>query len=492
MAKSTFIKLLFLVLWLVNFGSWANNDTQRKPQASAPNLNQAITLLADYLKIPSVTGNEQAAGKFLADYCQSAGLFVEHFSQEKNSYNFAASIYPLAIGKPNIIFHNHIDVVASGDTSKWDYPAFDGYVSDSVIWGRGAIDCKGLAVMQLMAILDFKQTLQDRVLPFNVTMLSVSNEETGGALGSEMVIDQYLDYLKPAVVLGEGGSGLKDVLLSKPQETVYGISIAEKSNLWLELKLKENSFGHGATPANSYANKSMIQALNRLYNSKTKLKFDRANKLMFKKLGQAEGGIKGFFLKNLNWAILAPLVKPHIKKNPLFKSLLTNTFTLTNLNNPPGPPNKISNESTAVLDCRLLPGTNPKAFIRKIKNIIDEPKIEVEIIGQGPNGGSTKPGFFYEALEKALKTYNFGENIHVIPFLFPASSDNAYFREQGIPTYGFMPAILSQEEIKSVHNENERISIKALNSGIVVFNLMLQNISQKYDQQDINLEVSSD
>ena len=50
----------------------------------------------------------------------------------------------------------------------------------------------------------------------------------------------------------------------------------------------------------------------------------------------------------------------------------------------------------------------------------------------------------------------------VLPFLFPASSDNTTFRLAGVPVYGITPMIMDDDLIATVHNINERMPIDAL------------------------------
>lgn len=439
-------------------------------------LHQAADFLSNYIKYESVTGYEGAAGKYFSDYCSDKGLHINYFSVKDDSYNFSASLFPLSLKKPNIILLSHIDVVPAGDTIDWKHHPFSGAVIGDQIWGRGALDCKGLAAMQMMALLEIKEKYANEDLPYNITLLVVSNEEDNGLKGSQIIANNFLDVLNPAVVLGEGGSGMKGVLSSKPDADVYGISIAEKVNLWVKLELKQISNGHGATPSLNYANKVMIGALNRLNNSKVKLKFNKSNRLMFRKLGKAEGGIRGLFIRKINWDILTPFVKKYVKSDPLYLSLVTNTITVTNLFNPPGPPNQVADFSVAYLDCRLLPGTNKKAFLRHIKRVLDEPSISISVIGESPDNDPTKPDHSYKALEKAILTEN--PNAHTIPILFPATTDNSFFRAKNIPVYGIIPAVLDLSTIQSIHSVNEKISFKELESGIKIYSLFLENMMQ--------------
>lgn len=448
--------------------------------------DETALLLSQYLQIPSVSGNELEAGQFLAAYCAENGLVVDYLTVEEDSYNFAASLYPLTLGKPNIVLLNHIDVVPAGDKKLWTYDPFGGTIADGYIWGRGALDAKGLGIMQLMALLSMKDRADTVELPFNVTLLCVSGEETGGSKGAAIIVEYFLRYLNPVVVFGEGGSGLMGVLPAKPNVGLYGISVAEKRPLWIALELQQITFGHGATPAPQYANKSMIEALNRVNNRKLRLEFDKSNRLMFRKYGKAVGGVNGFFISNIHWSILSPFVKSFLNKNPLYKSLVTNTITFTNLYNPPGPPNKIANSANAVLDCRLLPGTSKKAFLRYLTNLIDNPDITIKVLNkESIPGGFSKPNIFFDAMEEAITALD--PSAEVVPILFPATTDNSYFRKYDIPTYGLIPAVISQEMVASIHSVDEKISLEALYEGIAIYSNFLNIVmAMEWDDKAID------
>lgn len=449
-----------------------------------PRLKEAVTLLSDYIKFPSVTGHEIEAGIYFKEYCRKQGLHITTFSEDTGAFNFTASLYPLSLGKPNIVLMHHIDVVEAGDPTYWAKAPFSGEVIKKEVWGRGAIDAKGLGVMQLYALLDMKSKFPGKDLPFNITLLCVSNEESGGTKGAKLVVDYYLKYLNPSVVLGEGGSGFTGVISSNMNAPVFGVSIAEKSSLWLKLDLKYDTYGHGATPAINYANKEMIQSLSNLNNRKFYLKFNKANRMMMRELGKAEGGIRGFFISRSNWSILNPFVKKYIKRDPLLTSLFTNTITVTQLYNPPGPPNSIPSMATAMLDCRLLPDVKKNLFLWQVKKLINEPKIEITVINESPMAEETKPDDFYEYLKSSIKDYY--PNSYVVPVLFPATTDNSYFREQKIPTYGLVPSILSIEIVGTVHSTNERISFEALDSGINIYSSFLEK-SMSYKEKKFKL-----
>ena len=428
-----------------------------------------------YLRIASVSGNEFEAGRFLEQTGKSWGLETACLNCTDTSINIALSLFPLSSKKPNILLFSHLDVVPADDSLDWKFSPFSPPQTDTAFLGRGALDAKGLTFMHLVGLLKWKKSLAGRSLPFNVTVLSVCGEETGGFRGAKVLSEHFMDILQPWAVYGEGGSGVTNIVPSKPELAVFGIAVAEKTNLWLRLDLKFNSFGHGAAPPSSYVNKDMLKALHKLSEVEGRIEFNKTTKRMFRHFGSLEGGFKGFVLKHLHWTICRPAVHQLERMEPLFSSLLKNTSVLTNIYNPPGPPNQISTKATAFLDCRLLPQTNLKKFIRDIKYGLFEPRFKVSIINECPIANESSPDLpEYKALSDAIIS-NY-PNAKTIPILFPASTDNNYFRQFGIPTYGITPALLSRIDLASIHGINELIRKTDFYLGAGIVQDLLKNL----------------
>lgn len=431
---------------------------------------QATQFLSEFLSIPSVTGNEKSAGIFLTDYCRSKGLHLTMFSEEDSSYNFAASLYPLSQKKPNIILESHIDVVMVEDINRWDFPPFSGAISNGKIYGRGAIDAKGLMAMQLLALVRFKDSLDNNHLdfPYNITLLAVSGEELGGETGTQYILDKHWDSLNAAVVFGEGGAGIPNMISKDTTHMLFGISVAEKSNIWIELKTQKFKDSHGAAPPSLYANKKLIKVLIRIMNEKKTPRFDEVTRNMFKALSQSERGISKIMIRHINWDIFRPFVKKYFNEGELLHPFIFNTYAITHIGNPEGSPNQIASEATAILDCRLLPNVNHEKFIKKIERLA-EPRMKTTIITESPDAPPSTQDVYYQKMEDAiLTTY---KNAQVVPILLPVSTDNNYYRLKGVNVFGIIPACLNMEELSGVHGSNEHIRINAFMEGIQTFNI---------------------
>ena len=360
--------------------------------AQVENEDDPAVFLSHLIQKKSITGNERVASNFVLRYCSEKGLNIRIFSDSDSTFNFCASLYPLSEKKPNIVFLSHLDVVPAGDTSYWDYPPFSGTIKDGFVWGRGAIDCKGLMTMQLFSVINYIGESKIHDLPYNVSVLFVSGEEEGRNNGSEYVSETYLKELNPAVIFGEGGSGLRDFIPSKPDLAVFGISISEKKALWLKLSVNVPASGHSAVPPELYANKRLLRALIRLLDEKKIVRFDKPSRQMFRDLGKLEGGIRGFLIGHVNWGIILPFAKSYLSEGGELYPFVYNTFVITSISSPSSGINQISEKASAILDCRLLPETDPEKFIKRIENIVG-PKISVTVLLESP-GAKPFPYFF--------------------------------------------------------------------------------------------------
>lgn len=411
--------LLFFLIVNITYGQDFTFQNG-KVKTTIPNL------LSEYIQKASISGNEKTAGDWIKSICKQNGLFIHEMGSSNGNYNFAASVRRLEEGLPNIIFLNHIDVVPVGDTSKWDYPPFAGEIADGEVWGRGAFDNKGAAIVQLASVVQAAKSFSGKKdLPFNVTFLAVSCEETQCEGGVKYVIDNYLKALNPAVVIGEGPPGLIGIVEADTTLPLFGISIAHKRAFWLKLELEIPTSGHGSTTPLSYSNKDMVIALNNVVTHDQPVIYNDVNTRLLKDLGKAEKGLKASALKHPH--TYKPVLVPKLRERPEVFSLLSNTVTLTSLQSETNIVNLIPGKTTALLDCRLLPETNRDEFLPNFKKRLKNDAIKVTVVNEmPPMTPSSDTTVFYRSLEQAIaKMY---PEAYIMPMMMPNFNDVGIFR----------------------------------------------------------------
>jgi len=60
--------------------------------------------------------------------------------------------------------------------------------------------------------------------------------------------------------------------------------------------------------------------------------------------------------------------------------------------------------------------------------------------------------------------YHYPDSL-VAPLLMLGTSDSRYFRERGVPSYGFMPAVIPLSDIGLIHGIDEKISVDNMKKG---------------------------
>jgi acetylornithine deacetylase/succinyl-diaminopimelate desuccinylase-like protein len=121
-------------------------------------------------------------------------------------------------------------------------------------------------------------------------------------------------------------------------------------------------------------------------------------------------------------------------------------------------------EATAQLDCRLLPGEKPADFLNLLREVIADDSIKIETILSFAASASAADSAFMTAVRKLVAS-EFSD-VPVVPSVIPGFTDSHYFREHGIDSYGFVPFVLTEEDEKSVHGVNERVSVENLREGV--------------------------
>lgn len=462
--KRTISILLLLLPYLGFFQSFEMIGIQGK--AVRPEM-----VLQDFIRIPSVSGSEKQAGEFLAKICELNGLYVSMLGTENGNYNFGASIFPLEDKKPNIIFLNHLDVVPENDTAA--FGPFSGRIEAGNIYGRGAVDNKGTAMMQLYALVKLRARENFADSPYNITMLSVSCEETQCEGGVAYVLEHFEEKLNAVAVIGEGPTEITNLLEGDFEHALFGISLAHKRALWLELELRQEIKGHGSITPNAYPNKELVEALHRLTKKNQKAVFNELNTRFLKELSEHYSGASKFAMKNPR--LMRPFLVKKLRQNPELFSIFSNTVTLTNIGSNGNAMNKNSTVAWAQIDCRLLPDTDERKFLNEVKKQLKNDSIKVKVIRSLPRNEPSVTGtIFYENLKAAIKEgYPHASTIRV---MMPNINDLGYFRARGIPSYGSVPIVLSHDAIENIHGENEYLSIEALHKGAEVYNIFMKKM----------------
>ena len=416
---------------------------------------EAAVLLSEYIQVDTVNppGNELAGAMFFSEWLQAEGIpyTIDEFAPGRA--NLVARLSGQG-GDAPLCLISHIDVVTS-EAEKWDADRqpLSGARVDGYVWGRGALDMKGMGAIELLTLIWLKRL--EVPLQRDVILLAVADEEVDG-LGIQRAVETW-DEIGCSHVINEGGMGLIDMLFEG--QTVYPISVAEKGAIWLKM-IARGEPGHGSTPRANTAPRQLIAAANAL--ATRPIDYQITDDLMefLVSMGKDQGGLSGFVMQRP--PLVNRLVKPKLVDNPLTRAVMINTVNLTGFSSGEHKPNVVPSEVYALLDCRILPGVSPDEAIAEIQALVG-PDIELQVINA--RAGNLSP-WADDPLYQAMVRQVHAEGRVAGPVTSPGFTDSIYLRPLGVKAYGFVPFELTGEEMTGFHGNRERVSEENLERGL--------------------------
>ncbi len=403
-------------------------------------------------------GNTAAAVAYLKAQLDHEGIETETFESKPGLVTLVARI-PGAVTERPLLFLSHADVVPAA-AAEWTHPPFSADLADGYVWGRGTIDNKAHGIMALMTMIALKR--QGIRLHRGVEMMVTPDEEAGGEWGTHWMVNNHFESIDPAFAINEGGNGGIDPFGS--HRAGFGIAVTEKAPLWLHLIAKGTS-GHASLPNPDNPNQLLVGALSRLMAmaAARPARLEPIVARSFLRDGPSEPFPASFELTHLNWPYMLDIAARGPLSAPSMQASLRDTISLTIIS-AGNKVNVIPSHAEADVDCRLLPDTDPNKFIREVKAALG-PRIQVEVrlkpIKAKPSPAS---GELWDAIAKVIST-DF-EGTGFAPSMTTAVTDSRFLRARGVPTYGFVPLVLKDNDAGGIHGVDERLSLENFNRGL--------------------------
>ena len=415
-----------------------------------PVFDEALDIFVRYLQIDTSNppGNEAPAARFLGGFLEREGIACEYIETAPNREALVARLHGDGSKRP-LMLCNHTDVVPV-EPAYWDYPAFEGLITDGRIYGRGAVDMKGAGVMQLMAFLLLHR--EKAPLKRDIVFCAVPDEEAGSVWGMEWLCKNRPDVVDVEFELSEGGGG-SDSFAGEPAK-LYTVATNEKELCWLRLTAVGTP-GHGSRPHRDNSAVRLMEALLKLHQWERPLTWTEDTTAYIRNLSEA--------------GLMPPLedraaVEERIRESPELLASFMNTLNITMLHSGIKA-NVIPAKSEAVIDCRLLPGVSCAEWIDQLKHVIDDDGIEIEryLPDQGEMPSVSWDTELYHTIRGVMKEAM--EDAMVTPAMTIGGTDNRFLRQRGIPAYGFVPCLLSREERAGFHGNNEFMTVDNFRMG---------------------------
>jgi acetylornithine deacetylase/succinyl-diaminopimelate desuccinylase-like protein len=218
----------------------------------------------------------------------------------------------------------------------------------------------------------------------------------------------------------------------------------------------------------------LVRALEKVTKWETPYNLLPMVKEYFLKMAAKQPPDESRFFEDIEKGLKDPAFSKRLTSNPIYNAMIRDTISLTILQGG-SKVNVIPSESTATLDCRLIPGSSKENFLNEIKRRLGD-GIEVEVISESR---SLPPSPFDTDLFRAIQRFA-AENdpgCPVVPHLLPGATDSRLLREKGIITYDFCPFRLTEKELMIVHGNDERIAVENLRFGMKMLVEMIKEVA---------------
>ena len=432
------------------------------PQAE----RELTTTLAELIAAQSVNppGHELRAATVVERILTSEGIPFERHTLSSDRVNLYARLSakgPESTGENSkrgaLCLLSHLDVVPA-NPSHWRHDPFSGEIHDGALWGRGALDMKGVTALHLSTLLWLHRTKAP--LTRDVVLVLVADEEVSN-LGMRAFIDQKWSEYGCAHVLNEGAFGVRGLVF--PEQDVFPISVAEKGVLWLKVTAQGKA-GHGSVPREHFAPTRLFRALESLQADPLPPEVSDPLLDFFALIGAERGGLLGFILRRP--FLLKRFALEQIMRADEPRAAVTHTVHLTGLNTGDHRPNVVPAQATALLDVRVLPGVAPESIILQLRQRLrDHPHVSLEVISAQRSPFSEWRGDpVFESIVR--QTRFFFPHTVVGPVSSVGFTDSTFAREKGARAYGWVPFLLTKPQLASLHGEDEHVTLEQLNLAL--------------------------
>ena len=410
-------------------------------------LAEVVATLREYLRIDTSNppGGEETAARFLGEILEREGFAVEYIEAAPGRVSLR-SVLPGSGEAAPLMLLNHTDVVPA-QREFWSVDPFAGVEQDGCIWGRGALDMKGMGVLELSVMLLFKRL---GIVPRrDLIFLAVADEETGSSQGIEWLDTHRPEWLRePEYAINEGGmAGLNFLGAQRP---IFACAPSEKGPLWVTLHAGGTP-GHGSVPHDNNAVDRLVRALGAIQG------WDRASSID----PMVQRSIETLRDSHA-WGARRPSTDELKTRFPAFDAMTRDTISSTGLGGG-FKHNVIPADASATLDCRLLPGQSHDAFLKELREVIDDGQITLSTQLRSESGTSDFDTELVDVIREVVGEQVEGAIVAPLPTL--GFTDSRVLRRRGVKAYGFVPTLMDASLAAGIHGHNERVPVEGLRTG---------------------------
>lgn len=372
-----------------------------------------------------------------------------------------------------VMFVAHTDVVPvePGTEKDWTHDAFSGQIADGFVWGRGALDMKSTLIGLMEAT---ENLIQTGFQPKRTIYFALGHdEEIGGPEGAAKIVEVFkAKGIRLAFTLDEGMAILNEGLSpSKKQLAVIGL--AEKGYLTLKISVKTKG-GHSSMPPSQTTLGVLSKAISQLEQNQMPASLSGAVGHMFDTIGPDLPFVQKALFAN-QWLFKGLILGQLSKKNTT--NAMIRTTTAPTIMSGGVKENVLPSKAHALVNFRILPGDTVSGVVAHVKNVIDNPSVEITIQGRTIREASpiaSTDSFGHRAIKKTIHEIFPGTS--VTPGLVMGGTDSKHYVAIADDSYRFAPIVFGPDTPGRIHGTDERVDIKGFVRSIQYYIQLMKNV----------------
>jgi acetylornithine deacetylase/succinyl-diaminopimelate desuccinylase-like protein len=447
-------------------------------------LDETVTHLRHLIQIDTTNppGNELPLARYLATQCEAVGLETHLFEPTTNRAALVARLRGSGDARP-ILLLAHMDVVGV-EREHWSVDPFAAEVRDGYLYGRGAIDDKGMLAANLQVLLLLARAVNAGAAPprRDIVLVATSDEEGGGEWGIDWLAAHQPALLDAEYALNEGGR--TRVVDGVP--LYVAVQVAEKVSHVLRV-VAHGPSGHASVPLPGNAIGALARAVVRIADYREPVHLLPATREFFRGLAgvwphAGEAAAMREIAASADDASAARAAAL-LGRTPIFDAVLRTGISPTVIAGGIRH-NVIPAEADATLSVRTLPGVSPDDVAARLRSLVGDPCVDVSVTDRGvdaPPSDHNSPMF--AALRRSVAALD--PAMVTLPYLSTGATDSAVLRAMGVQCYGVLPFPLEQHDEERMHGHDERIPLRSLLFGVRLLLRTVADITDSAPFEDV-------
>ena len=435
--------------------------------------------LKEAIETPSVVGRGSVGkvAELVAAQLKAGGFPASDMQiipyEGLNNDKTAAFVFRWKAAKPTkkpMLIIGHMDVVEA-KREDWKQDPFQFIEKDGYFYGRGTSDMKNGIVATTLSLVKLKK---EGFKPDRDIILFFTGDEETKMNGALFASTKWRNLIDADFALNADGGGASFDKEGRPLG--FSLGAAEKvyqTYFWTV----HNRGGHSSRPRTDNAIYELADALKKLQNHRFSPQLNPTTRAYFQERQKAEKGPLGDAMRRWLANEKDEQAADLIEADPLEVGL-TRTRCVATMLKGGHADNALAQSATAAVNCRMMPGTEPKNVQAELQQLVG-PNVEIvpdpEFIGQ-PTPVLPLRDDVTAAVRKAVTKF-YGSDMAVIPSMSTGTSDASFFRAVGIPVYGTDGAFGISPDDERAHGLDERIPVRAMYDDVLFWEELVRDLA---------------